>query len=418
MNMYHKLQAWLAGPFSEKVQKMVQNPYMMALQNCFQTILPMIIVGSLATLINTLKNFVDWMPDLTLINTFTFGLISVFMIFIIPYNVMENKGRNKEKSIVGFTAVASLIALCNPQFVDGNLVVNSGYLGTSGMTVAVVVGVLIGFLFSAYFSHSPFKKITSLPPIVITWFEMLVPIFIITGVSIYAGYSINLFTILEIVCRPIVEIGNTWLGFTLIYFIMSLCYCLGLSAWAIWPIVSVLYLTNISANAALVAAGQAPIYIASDEVVFMGWCCIGGMGCTLPLNIMMLRSKSKKISAIGKAAIVPSIFNINEPVMYGLPVVWNPLIMIPFMIVAIVIPTITYAVLSVGLVTIPSTPMMMNYIPQPISAFIVNSDWRSIVLLLVTFVVSYLIYLPFFKTYEKQETDKEAKEIKEERASV
>ena len=99
MNMYHKLQSWLAGPFSEKVQKMVQNPYMMALQNCFQTILPMIIVGSLATLINTLKNFVDWMPDLTLINTFTFGLISVFMIFIIPYNIMENKGRNKENRV-------------------------------------------------------------------------------------------------------------------------------------------------------------------------------------------------------------------------------------------------------------------------------------------------------------------------------
>ena len=418
MNMYHKLQSWLAGPFSEKVQKMVQNPYMMALQNCFQTILPMIIVGSLATLINTLKNFVDWMPDLTLINTFTFGLISVFMIFIIPYNIMENKGRNKEKSIVGFTAVASLIALCNPQFVDGNLVVNSGYLGTSGMTVAVVIGVIIGLLFSAYFNHSPFKNVTSLPPIVITWFEMLVPIFIITGVSIYVGNSINMFTILEIICQPIVEMGNTWLGFTLIYFIMSLCYCLGLSAWAIWPIVSVLYLTNISANAALVAAGQPPVYIASDEVVFMGWCCIGGLGCTLPLNIMMLRSKSKKISAIGKAAFVPSIFNINEPVMYGLPVVWNPLIMIPFMIVAVVIPTITYAVLSFGLVTIPSTPMMMNYIPQPISAFIVNNDWRSIVLLLVTFVVSYLIYLPFFKTYEKQETDREAEEIKTESASV
>ena len=179
-----------------------------------------------------------------------------------------------------------------------------------------------------------------------------------------------------------------------------------------------MYLTNISANAALVAAGQPPVYIASDEVVFMGWCCIGGLGCTLPLNIMMLRSKSKKISAIGKAAFVPSIFNINEPVMYGLPVVWNPLIMIPFMIVAVVIPTITYAVLSFGLVTIPSTPMMMNYIPQPISAFIVNNDWRSIVLLLVTFVVSYLIYLPFFKAYEKQETDREAEEIKAESASV
>lgn len=57
---------------------------------------------------------------------------------------------------------------------------------------------------------------------------------------------------------------------------------------------------------------QAPIYIATDELVFMGWCCLGGLGCTLPLNILMIRSRSKKISTIGKAAIASSIFNINE----------------------------------------------------------------------------------------------------------
>lgn len=152
---------------------------------------------------------------------------------------------------------------------------------------------------------------------------------------------------------------------------------------------------------------QAPIYIATDELVFMGWCCLGGLGCTLPLNILMIRSRSKKISTIGKAAIASSIFNINEPVMYGLPVVLNPVMMLGYMTVSFVVPTITYIVFKLGLVSIPAVAMMMNFLPQPISTFMVNSDFRGIILWAVLFVLTYLIYLPFFKVYEKQELESE-----------
>ena len=75
MSFYGKLQEWLAGPFTQKMQKFMQNPYMRALQTCFSTILPMIMVGSLASLINTFRNFWDWIPDLSLINSFSFGIL-------------------------------------------------------------------------------------------------------------------------------------------------------------------------------------------------------------------------------------------------------------------------------------------------------------------------------------------------------
>ena len=90
----------------------------------------------------------------------------------------------------------------------------------------------------------------------------------------------------------------------------------------------------------------------------------------------MIRSRSKKISTIGKAAIASSIFNINEPVMYGLPVVLNPVMMLGYMTVSFVVPTITYIVFKLGLVSIPAVAMMMNFLPQPISTFMVNSDFR------------------------------------------
>ena len=304
-------------------------------------------------------------------------------------------------------SVSALIALANPQYVDGNLVINSGYVGTGGMTVAMVMGLVIGWLFSAYFKHGLFKKDSSLPSVVVVWFESILIIFVLILVCIIIGQNVDLFSLLEKVFSPLAAIGNTYLGFLLFYMIMALCYCCGLSAWTVWPIVCALYLTNIAANAAAVAAGQAPIYIATDELVFMGWCCLGGLGCTLPLNILMIRSRSKKISTIGKAAIASSIFNINEPVMYGLPVVLNPVMMLGYMTVSFVVPTITYIVFKLGLVSIPAVAMMMNFLPQPISTFMVNSDFRGIILWAVLFVLTYLIYLPFFKVYEKQELESE-----------
>ena len=158
MKFYTKLQDWLAGPFSQKMQKFMQNPYMHALQVCFTIILPMIMVGSLASLVNTFRNFAPWLPDLSLINSFSFGLISIFMAFLIPYTIMESKKLQKQKMITGFASVSALIALANPKYVDGNLVINSGYVGTGGMTVAMVMGLVIGWLFSAYFKHGLFKE--------------------------------------------------------------------------------------------------------------------------------------------------------------------------------------------------------------------------------------------------------------------
>ena len=111
MKFYSKLQDWLAGPFSQKMQKFMQNPYMHALQVCFTIILPMIMVGSLASLFNTFRNFVSWLPDLSLINSFSFGLISIFMAFLIPYTIMESKKLQKQKMITGFASVSALIAL-------------------------------------------------------------------------------------------------------------------------------------------------------------------------------------------------------------------------------------------------------------------------------------------------------------------
>ena len=124
-NIYERITAWLAGPFSTKISRFTQNAYVMAIQNGFQTVLPMILVGSIASLINTLRNFWEWVPDLSLVNQYSFGLIGIFLVFILPYNIMENKKQNRAKLISGFTGVSVLLALCNPVFKEGNISLNA-----------------------------------------------------------------------------------------------------------------------------------------------------------------------------------------------------------------------------------------------------------------------------------------------------
>ena len=169
------------------------------------------------------------------------------------------------------------------------------------------------------------------------------------------------------------------------------------SAWTVWPIVCALYLTNIAANAAAVAAGQAPVYIATDELVFMGWCCLGGLGCTLPLNILMIRSRSKKISTIGKAAIASSIFNINEPVIFGMPIMLNPILAIPFIITPLVTGSIGYFATVTGfagkaVVMVPWTT------PPLINAWLSTAgSMGAVITQFICIVTAVIIYLPFVK---------------------
>src|SRR5699024_7180082 len=140
----------------------------------------------------------------------------------------------------------------------------------------------------------------------------------------------------------------------------------------------------------------------------MGWIWIGGMGTTLPLVVLMLfAAKSKHLKAIGQATIGPSIFNINEPVIFGSPIAFNPILMIPMWINGIVLPAITFFVLNIDFVTIPSKLMQLWYVPIGVSTFLVNEDFRGIILLIILITVSFIIWYPFFKVYDAQKVNEE-----------
>ena len=189
-------------------------------------------------------------------------------------------------------------------------------------------------------------------------------------------------------------------------------FAFGVNAWAVAAVVVPIWNMGIQANIDAVAAGLAPTAVNTTEVIFNGWLNIGGLGCTLPLVILALLSKSKRLKQIGKAVAVPAIFNINEPTIYGLPIAWNPMLMIPFILSAIVDPTIVYFALKAGLCPIPSQLYQMSFLPTGLNAYFVCNSFKGVILWAVVFAVTFVIYYPFWKAYEKSEIAKEAEEAK------
>lgn len=250
--------------------------------------------------------------------------------------------------------------------------------------------------------RSLFKKETSMPKFLVDSFDSMAPILAITLIAyvVIVLCSVDLYSWINTLLTPLTGGMQTFGGFVFVMFLMCFFYSFGLSPWLLTPVYYSVGLQAIGENAANVANGLPATLIATNET-FGGWIWLGGTGCTLVLCCMFLfMAKSNKLKGLGKATIIPAIFNINEPIVFG-SVVFNPLLMIPMWICGLVIPAVTYIVMNMGLVTIPYKVFQLWYVPIGIQTYLTNYDFRGLILLALLLVLSFVIYYPFFKAYDK-----------------
>ncbi|MEG1461826.1 MAG: PTS transporter subunit EIIC [Anaerorhabdus sp.] len=168
-------------------------------------------------------------------------------------------------------------------------------------------------------------------------------------------------------------------------------------------------LMNTASNAELVARGLAASHVYTDPF-FNFYIGAGGAGATLALCFLLLRSRSKQLKEVGKVAIIPCIFNINEPLIFGLPIFLNPIMIIPFVIVPTVNTIIGWILTSTGVVAAAYINAPWTA-PAPIGAFLSTLDWKAGVMVLALIVIDGFIYFPFMKIYEKRKMKEEKEEI-------
>jgi PTS system cellobiose-specific IIC component len=409
---------WLETNFTPKMNKINNNVWIVTLKDSIMQILPFILLGSIFCCLALLNNYFPALPSFWVPFGWTMGKISLFLAFLIPFNLMEKKHLRKQRLFAGMTSLVLFLIIISPQ-VEADKVIGFGHssLGAGGMFIAIVAGIYTGFIMSLFGKFSFFKEDSIIPDFVRSWFDSMLPIAIVvcTGWIAVLLMKVDIYNIILSIFMPIAGFMETPYGFTLILFILCFLYSMGISGWIVNPVTQPIWLAAITSNVALAASGihdVAKLNVNTYETIFTTYLWVGGIGCTLPLVIMMLRSKSKSLKTLGKACIVPGIFNINEPAVFG-AVAWNPILMIPMWLQGIVLPIIVWIFTKViPLAPIPTMVFNMWYLPFPFSTWMTTRSIAGLTLLALVVIVSSAIWYPFFKTYERQQVEAESKELK------
>lgn len=426
----NKLIDWLQTSFSPKMNRIVQNPWILTIKNSVLQALPLIFLGSIFSLLTIPQNYFEWWPNFWTPYGWTFGIVSLIVAFLIPYNLLILKEHKRSAVNAGIAGVILFLISLNPQFVADQAAMiaagestwfrisNIGGFGAGGMFLAIVAGLISAAVLNKFADFSFFKEDSVIPDFVKDWFNSMLPIGIVTVFGWILTdpkfLNLNLYQLVVSCFMPLQSIVNSPVGFGIAMFLFCFLYSMGISTWVLTPVFTPILLANAEANGALAAAGSATasnLAVFTDAFVYSGYLWIGGIGCTLSLVLLMAFSaKSNQLKALGRACLVPAIFNINEPCVFGV-VAWNPIMMIPMWLQGIVLPLVAYVFTKViPLGAIPSMLFNMWYCPFPIATFLTCGTAGSIVLMLIIFVVSGLIWMPFFKTYDQQLVHSESEE--------
>ena len=344
----------------------------------------------------------------------TMGLLSLYVAFTIAaalarqYEVPEIPN--------GLTAVATFLLsgqIVRGTTVDGDgkellsgLVIQVEPLGASGLFLAIIVGLLTVEI-SRHLTFTP-KKVGDgyeggIPPAVVHAFASFLPMLVCVSLMwlVRYGIGIDVYEGLKEATAPIKQLGDTYgavMGVNVLLHLFGVAGVHGISVInaGMLPIWQEYVVSNAEAH----EAGKMLPYVTAYP--FYQWFIwIGGAGATLAPTIRCMFSKNAHVKKIGRVSIVPAMFNINEPLLFGLPVVANPVLGIPFIVAPLVCGTIAFFATSMGFVgkAFVEVPWVM---PCFLGAYLSTQDVMALVLLGVNLFVSYLIWSPFISLYERR----------------
>ncbi|MCY6371880.1 PTS sugar transporter subunit IIC [Clostridium ganghwense] len=338
----------------------------------------------------------------------TMGLMSLYACYGMGYTLAKSYKLDGISggvlSLAAFLLTVMPVSVKDPEGIGWALPM--GQLGGSGMFVAIISMIFAVEVLRILKTHNvTIKMPEQVPESVARSFEALIPAFVIITsvwvIRVLLGFDIQkgIMTLF----KPVVNAAGDTLGGVLVpVLFITILWSAGVHGMSvIGSLVRPIWLVLLDENVAAAAAGQ-PLPHIAPEPFFQWFIWIGGAGATLGLCILLCFSKSEYLKRVGRFSIIPGLFNINEPLIFGVPLVMNPIIAIPFILAPVVCGIVSYMATVAGLVGRVSILAPWT-LPAPIGAFMAtNGDWKAFVLVIVNIALSTLIYYPFFKAYEKK----------------
>ncbi|ELU8995983.1 PTS sugar transporter subunit IIC [Enterococcus faecalis] len=340
---------------------------------------------------------------ITMPYSLTFGIIGLLTAFGIAYSLSNEYKLNS--AINGLITIVTYLLVCTEVKNDS---IQLNYLGPNGLFVAIILGLLVVEI-SRFFEvkNIKIKLPDSVPPMVTNFINSLLPL--LANILIFYGINLefvsvfrdNFPAVIMNVLTPGINIAGSLGGFLLIVTFGQILWLFGINGSSIiFPIVFTLGVAQTGLNAEQFSHGESMTHLMNLQMFRIS--VLGGAGNTLGLVILMAFSKVPQFKTIGRLSFIPGICSINEPVIFGLPIVLNPILGIPFVIAPIILITLTYMAekfhfISNGHIVDPS------FTPFFAQAYLSSMDWRNVIFSIVLVGISLIIYYPFFKVYEKNQ---------------
>ena len=411
----------------EVMAPIFDQPHLASIRDGFVALMPLIIVGAFVLIIlqfpcSLAKGSECYLGDQPFFTTpdaagktladklwvpfnITFGLLSVYVTIAVSYALARRRGLDPIMPVI-FSFLAFLL-VASPQVASGEA---ATHIDNTGLFTAIVVSVISIEVYRFFVKRNLVITMPEgVPPAIANAFVALVP----GAVIVFGWWIIRFLLNLDIaeglfqVLSRVVPAASTYVAVAIAETFHAFLWTMGIHGdLTIGIALEPVWTANLAANAQAIAAGQTPTAIYTG--IFRSYVVPGGSGATLPLAFYFIRSKAPRLRRVGWLGIWPGIFNINEPITFGAPVIFNPVLAIPFIVITFLNATVAYLAHTMQLVT-PTYIAAPWTLPSPLLMLMATGfDWRAAVLAVITeFVIPGVIWWPAFKAWERQVLEKE-----------
>ena len=417
--MFDKFEAFMNKYLTPIANKMDKQRHLSAVKKAMVAMTPLLIIGSFCLIPEAIPNMIgennpisQWiLANLDIIYipyNVGMALMSLYVAAVISYHLAQSYKLDVPGTLS--MGVIAFLMMAVDYTEDGGIMTT--YLGPKGLFAAMFASIIAVELYRwCKKKNFTIKMPESVPDFVSRSFEMI-PISVIV---------IGFFLIIRVVCvnglhtvppmiftnlfAPLVGSMDNPFAVTFLQILRCLLFFFGIHPSVLSPITSPISTQFLAENMEMVKAGGKAMHFFTPGVE-SAFGNFTGTGVTFGLVFWCLLSKSKAQKQVGRVALIPALFGINEPILFGAPIVLNPIFFIPYVICGGIIGTIPHWMMSLGWVSCSTfTP---PYVGVFLEGFLTNGDYMSIVANGIQLILSILIWYPFFKLFEKRELEKEA----------
>ena len=404
------------NPLLIKVQEMGQkfssNKFVTALTTGMMSTMAPIMVGAICQIVCAVGTMLGlFTADSAIYGyiyapyNYTMNMLGIWVTVSIAYTYAKSL-KMKSPLSVGVDAGIVFFLTCAPL---SNGALSTSFLGATGMFVGFVVAWGVVTVEKFCFDKNlriPMPDVC--PPSLVNAFAAIIPlaldILIFYGLSAVltavTGGALSFPTLINAVLYAPLSVLVSTPGMFVIVFLACLLWCFGIhGTMVVYPVIMASMIEGAATNAALHAAGEPLLFY--PALLFSGAALLGGTGNTWPLCIMGLKAKSEQIRSVAKVALVPGWFGINEPVAFGMPIMYNPILAIPYCLNPMVIMVCYYFAYKVGLI-MPPWISIQALLPIGFGAYLGTLNIMNFVFCYLMLIPCALIWYPFFKIYDNQ----------------